>query len=334
VELTGEPTPIAEEVGYNRGFGFFAASADGLVYRRASGQSAQLTWFDREGKKLGTEGEPHTLDLSLSLSPGGDRVAMSIFAGGLQDIWIAEFGRGVTRLTSDPGLHTAPGWSPDAKQVAFSSSRAGHYDLYAKASNGDGAEERLFSSDETKYPSSWSRDGRFLMYSSQNAKTKSDLWVLPMGRAPQERVPFPFLLTDATETAGVFSPDTRWVAYESDESGSTDIYVRSFTAPAVPGSSPAGPKRLVSKGGGTRPIWRSDGREIFYLAPDGSMMAVRVSTEPVFDSGIPQRLFQAPFSRLWDVDAAGKRFLFGFPQGSATPPPFTVVRNWQQAAKR
>ena len=133
----------------------------------------------------------------------------------------------------------------------------------------------------------------------------------------------------------MFSPDGRSVAYMSDESGSWEIYVRSFTPPAATGSSPAGPKRLVSKGGGTGPRWRGDGKELFYLALDGKIMAVKVTTGPVFDSGVPQLLFPLPSNRVWwDVDANGQRFLVAIPVAPGTPPPFTVVRNWQQGLKR
>ena len=304
-----------------------------MIYRRAPGQTSQMTWLDRHGKVLDTEGEPYVANSLPHLSPDGQRAAMGVFDGRNIDIWISEFARGTTRLTSDPGLKDAPVWSPDGRYVAFSSSRAGHYDVYRKASNGDGAEELLFESGENKYPSSWSRDGRFLRISRSIQRRRAILWVLPMEGA-KDRRPFAFLQTDATEIAGAFSPDTRWVAYTSDESGSWEIYVRSFTSPAAAGSSPAGPKRLVSKGGGTGPRWRSDGQELFYQAPDGSVMAVNVTIDPMLDSGLPRLLFQLPLNRLWDVDAGGERFFFLMPVGEGTPPPFTVVRNWQKGLKR
>jgi serine/threonine protein kinase len=330
LEFAGDAVPVAEGVGSNIASGFFAASADGLIYRRAIARDSQLTWFDRQGKVLGTEGEPFLLDSGLRLSPKADRASLGRFDGRNIDIWISEFARGIVRLTSDPGLKAGSVWSPDGKYVAFSSSRAGHYDLFVKASNGDGPEELLFASGENKYPSGWSADGRFLLYFSVNGTTKSDLWVLPMAGAAKGGDPFIFLRTDAEESMGVFSPDSL-VAYKSDESGSGEVYVRPFTPPTAAGSSPAGPKRPVSRGGGTEPRWRRDGRELFYMAPDGSMMAVAVTPQAVF--GVPQRLFQLSINLSWDVDSTGTRFLFAIPSGQ-TAPPFTVVRNWQRTSTK
>ena len=164
--------------------------------------------------------------------------------------------------------------------------------------------------------------------------TNNDLWVLPMGGASRDHRPFVFLQTSASERSGVFSGDGRWVAYVSDESGADEIYVRAFIPPAAQGASPAGPKHLVSNGGGTRPRWGVDGSELFYMAPAGNVMAVRVTHQSAFDSEPPQRLFQLSSSRLWDVDATGHRFLLAIPAGPRTPAPFTVVRNWHQGTEK
>ncbi|MEP7308041.1 MAG: protein kinase [Acidobacteriota bacterium] len=328
--LTGEAVPVAEQVGRTKGTGYFAASSDGLIYRRAPDQAARLTWFDRQGHVVGTEGEPFIADSGPRLSPTGERAAIGLFADHNIDLWISEFTRGLSRLTSGPGLKEAPVWSPDGRDIAFASSRTGHFDLYKKGSNGEGVDEPVFASDENKTPSSWSRDGRFLLFSSESAKTKRDLWILPMQGDAKDRQPFAFLRTDAVETAGAFSPDMQAVAYASDESGAFEIYVRSFTPASAAGSAPAGPRRLVSKGGGIRLHWRSDGKELFYLALDGRMTAVDVTVHPVLHFGVPRVLFTLPVNGPWDVDAAGQRFLLAIPMDPGTPRPFTVVRHWQE----
>jgi serine/threonine-protein kinase len=168
-----------------------------------------------------------------------------------------------------------------------------------------------------------------LLYTGDDPKTKRDLWVLPMDAAPSGRKPVAFLSTDFDELNGKFSPDSHWVAYQSDESGRYEIYVRPF--PAVDG----GGKWPVSHGGGILPHWRQDGKELFYIGPDNALMAVPVSASgAVFQPGTPAALFKAPPRSAWDVTADGKRFLFPVPSGEATQNPFTVVQNWMSLLKR
>ena len=173
-------------------------------------------------------------------------------------------------------------------------------------------------------------DGRFLLYGDVDPKTKVDLWVLPMDGASGERKPIPFLRTEFNEQRAKFSPDDRWVAYQSDESGKFEIYVRPF--PAVEGG---GEKWMVSHGGGTDPRWRGDGKELFYLAPDGNVMAVPVATSGAgFQPGTPAVLFKGPPSPPgWDVSADGKRFLFPVPAGDTVLAPITVILNWMSLLK-
>jgi Tol biopolymer transport system component len=338
-ELTGDAAAVAEQVGSYRAFGFFAVGKDKLIYRSAAGQTAQMTWVDRQGKALGIVDKPFVYEAGPSLAPGGERVAFSSFDGGSVQIWLLDFARGAkTRLTSEQGLHTAPVWSPDGSRVAFSASRRGHYDLYLRSPNDAGGEELLFESGENKFPSSWSSDGRFLLFGSENPKTGYDLWVLPMaggaadpGGTPK---PFPFAQSEFGEFAGQFSPDGRWIAYASTETGKPEIYVQPFT-PAAGGSSPTGGKSIVSSGGGTRSAWRADGKELYYATPEGKMMAVEIATGPALKAGIPRLLFPMPPNVLdWDVSADGKRFLLAVPQSESTPAPFTVVLNWQAALKK
>jgi Tol biopolymer transport system component len=174
------------------------------------------------------------------------------------------------------------------------------------------------------------------MYYAIDPKSKADLWVLPLSG---DRKPFPFLRTEFNEQYGRFSPDGRWVAYSSDESGRDEIYVRSFSPGSGETASAAGGKWLISNGGGTQPRWRGDGRELYYLASDGKLMSVEISANPIFQAGVPRVLFQAPptvseTSPRWDVTADGTRFIFPAPTPQSTEASFTVVLNWQAALKK
>ncbi len=163
-------------------------------------------------------------------------------------------------------------------------------------------------------------------------ETKSDLWVLPL---QGDRKPIPLLRTQFNERSGQFSPDGRWIAYISDESGSDEIYVREFYSGSAQGPWDAGSKWLISKGGGTDPRWRGDGKELFYVASDGKLMAVDISAKPVFQAGAPRPLFQLPPGFIGgEVTADGRRFLVGVPLAQSASVPFTVVLNWQATLKK
>ena len=183
----------------------------------------------------------------------------------------------------------SPVWSPDGSRIIWRSNRDGRYDLYWKAASGAGPDELLLkSSNISKVPTDWSLDGRFLIYYEIDPKTKRDIWVLPLSG---DRKPFPFLQTESSEAAGQLSPDGRWMAYTSDQSGAFEIYVRSFPS--------GGGQWQVSTKGGTGPCWRRDGKELFYYAPDGKLMAVEVKSGPrggrqeaSFEAGPPHALFE------------------------------------------
>jgi len=334
LELSGEPARVAEQVGNNNNvFGFFSAAENGtLAYRRTASANSQLTWFDRQGKLIGQAGEPAPYQYVV-LSPDETRAARSLSQGFIlnPDIWLLEFARGVsTRFTFHRA--TFPVWSPDGTHVAFSSSRAGPYDLYQKASNGAGDDELLFKSTEGKTPTSWSADGRFLLYTAFNPKTKSDLWVLPL---QGDRKPIPLLRSDYNEAWGRFSPDSRWIAYQSDDSGMNEIYVQPLDLTLANAVSLGPGKTLISKGGGIRPVWRRDGKELFYQAPDRKVMAVEVTTKPALQVGSPKLLFQVPDAEsIWDVSADGKRFLVPVPVTESAQTPITVLLNWQSGLKK
>jgi Tol biopolymer transport system component len=247
-----------------------------------------------------------------------------------------------TRFTFDSAWDEYPVWSPDGSRIAFSSDRGGTiYDLYQKASSLAGEDEPLFKSPELKFPTSWSADGRFLLYFT--ASTPSQIWSLPVG-ARADRKPIPMGHTEFNQILGRFSPDGHWIAYASDESGTPQVYVRPFDTSSTTGTSSAnGPpvvgKWMVSKDGGRSPLWRRDGKELFYLSPDGTAMAVDVSTSGVFQAGIPKPLFKVPAGVFfWDVSADGKRFIMAAPSptaaGAAAQAKFAVVLNWQAALKK
>jgi Tol biopolymer transport system component len=330
--LIGEPTRVLPHVGHNPAFGFFGASANALAYRNAPGEGiAEMAWFDRHGNRDASFGEPASLYSPPVLSPDGSRVAMAKFEGGNVDVWVYDVVRNVNqRLTSDPALDDSPVWSQDGARLAFASSRAGHYDLYRIAASGEGREELLYASGENKLPTSWSPDGRYLLYGTHARETNGDIWLLPLDGAGQ-RTPVPLVHTRANEGGGKFSPDARWIAFVSDESGIAEVYVQPFVVPSASGDSPAGPKVLVSRKGGRRPQWRVDGKELFYTSPDGGLMSVTVAAGAALRPGIPQLLFRTP--PLWFSEANatsdGMRFLVAVPVEQTTVQPFIVVLNWQ-----
>ena len=246
----GEPVSVADNVA------LASTSAAGVMAYRAqfASDQRQLAWFDARGDQLQTVGEPGDLS-AFSLSPDGKSVAVTVGTGEALDIWILEAARGLrTRFTFDQAIDRYPIWSPDGRSLAFASSRLGHLNLYRKSVDGAvGSEELLYSDERDKQPYSWSPDGRYLIFSSIDPKTKSDLWILPM---TGERKPFAFAQTEFSEIQGVFSPDGRWIAYVSDESGTAEVYAAPFPGP--------GAKRVIStrqsgSGSGGVPLWRPDG---------------------------------------------------------------------------
>ena len=235
-----------------------------------------------------------------------------------------------SRFTFDPSNNPYPIWSPDGSRIVFASNRDGPFNLYQKASSGAGNDEALLKSDVPKTPLDWSRDGRFIVYRNSDPKTGLDLWMLPLAG---DRKPIPFLQTEFNETAAQFSPDGRWIAYASDESGRYEVYVRPFN-----GGPAAGGKWLISSNGGNWPKWRGDGKELFYLAADGKLMAVEVKGDSsAFEAADPKPLFETRTRGLGPVrgiTADGKQFLINTEVAEATSSPITVVLNWTTGLKR
>jgi len=319
-ELEGDTVRIADDVGLDSTFrGAFSVSRNGsIAYRTGSLTYTQLTLFDRSGKRLGTIGGKDADALSNpSVSPDGRRVAVDRMVQGNRDIWLVDSVRS-TRLTSDPGTDQQPIWSPDGNQIVYWST--GLYSV--KTSGGVSTPELIDQSGGT--PSSWSRDGSFILTSVADPKTGRDLWVLPMQGERKAQV---FLQTDFEERFGQFSPDGHWVAYESNASGSFEIYVRPFP--------PSDWELKVSTSGGTEARWSNDGKELYYLAPDGKLMAVPVSLrDSTMDTGRPVALFAARtaggpssgFRQQYDVTANGQFLVNTVLQDAASY--VTLLLNW------
>jgi eukaryotic-like serine/threonine-protein kinase len=339
LELSGAPVTVASQVAGFRNYGAFSASTNGLlVYvTGGAGTTFQPTWFDRQGKVLGTVGEPGDL-VSLSLSPDGRGAAVSRVDSGVT-IWLLDFSRSTSeRFTFGSAIAADGIWSPDGNSIIFASNPSGPSDLYQKPASSASDEGLLLKSSENKTPTDWSRDGRFLLYTVEDPKTAREaLWVLPLGG---DKKPFPFLHTEFDNDYGRFSPNGRWVAYQSDESGRNEIYVRTFTPDSPTAASDAGGKWLISTEGGSEPRWGEDGKELYYLAADGKLMSVDIATNPVIQAGVPKALFQTPLPprmgvrESWDLTPDGKRFLFLAPVGPSGEVSFTVVLNWQAGLKK
>ena len=338
----GDPIPVAERVGSYHLSGLFSVSPSGVLAYSAGPTAlwlSQLSWFDRQGKQLGHAEQPGTYSYTdFALSPDGKRLAASKIdprSGGETGIWLLDLLRGVsTRFTFDQAPDSAPVWSPDGSRVAFAAYRAGGNGIYQKTTNGAGKEQALVSvTGDEKFPDDWSRDGRFLLYTQQDPQTHADLWVLPLaGDGTPSGTATSFANTVFSEEQGRFSPDTRWIAYASDESGRSEIYIQPFPAPPNGGS-----KTPISRDGGSQPRWRRDGKELFYSSPDGKLMAVDVTEGPIFKASAPRILFQVPVAQIghneggvqvlaWDVAPDGKRFLIDTATTSSES--VTVVLNW------
>ena len=340
LQLQGEPFRLVESVETSQSIGMFSVSPSGaLAYRSAdSDKNYQLTWFDRQGKTQGNFGPPGPAQ-GIALSPDGTRAAVRDAESPAQgDIWLLDIARGVpTRLTFRHSAGSFPVWSADGNRIAFSAGTTFLDTVYEKTSSGTGDDKELFNRvGESTHPTSWSHDGRFLLYYTVNApKTGVDMWVLSM---EGDRKPVLLLGTQFNEGNASFSPDMRWIVYQSNESGRYEVYVRPFLASGPSGVPALGERKVqISKDGGTEPKWRGDGKEIIFQAPPRgtSKMAVEVKTNGT-TFGVPQRLFTAPLDYGWDVTADGKRFLLAvLPTGQPSAvTPITVLLNWQAALKK
>lgn len=295
-----------------------------LAYRagEANAAVAQMSWMDRDGRIVGTLG-PAGDYRNLMLDPSGDHATANSTVDS-EDVWTFDVQRGTTsRLTFDPSTDSDPVFSPDGRTIAFYSTR-NPPGIYRKPASGAGAEELVAATGLQSWPRDWSRDGRFLLY-----QKVADLWILPMDG---DRKPFPYLATPARESEGAFSPDGHWIAYTSDETGRSEVFVQDFPA--------KGAKFQISTGGGAEGRWRQDGRELVYLSADSRLMSVSIDRSPEFRLGLPKPLFETALSSLalapqrrFAVSADGQRFLMNVRIGGSSLPPITLWVNWQSALR-
>ena len=326
--------PIAERLYFESftGKASFSASQNGILVYQSGGSSSEiwLRWIDRNGKPTGTISQTSAY-WNLRISGDGKRIVISQNTSGAPDIWLYEMSRAAwTRFTFDPAIERWPIWSPDGSTIVFSSNRKKSFDLFQRASSGAGSEELLLGSNFDKAPTDWSRDGRFIAYTVTDPKTRrEDIWILPMD---DKRIPFVFLQTEFNELRAAFSPDGRWIAYQSDESGRFEVYIRPFPGP--------GGKWQVSTGGGTRPRWRSDGKELFFYRGDGTILAAQIKLGPAsIDADSGRTLFKVvalggALRDIYDVTGDGQRFLVAGPEDANSSSPFSLVVNWQAEVKK
>ncbi len=325
LKTTGEAVPLAEKIGTdNVGLARFSVSRNGVLVYRTAQSAGRLLWRDRSGRELDSPGDPGAYN-NPAISPTGDRVAYNFGdpRTGKQDVWIRNFARGVaSRFTLGAGDNYRAVWSPDGASVVFGSDRSGTQDLYEKSTRGQSAEKLILHTDENKFATSWTRDGRYIAYTSQSPRTNLDIWALPTfgDRKPVAISSGPF-----AENTAMFSPDGRHVAYVSNESGRNEIYVQTFPE--------AGGRWQVSTAGGIDPSWRADGKELFYRSPDQKLLAVEIRSEGEFQAGIPKPLFaasvvQGATRNRYSPSPDGQRFVFVAPLGRDSLGPTNVVLNW------
>jgi len=341
-QLAGDAVPVIERVSME-GTRYVSASVSEngtLVYAPGGLLSPlQLTWFDRAGKILGTLGEGG-VDVNLSLSPDERRVALALRSGSPEnlDIWTIDIARNLRdRVTSDAQPEGWPVWSPDGTRIVFGTGSPGG--LVEKAHlvqtlvNGTGANETLLEAVGTPSrpcgprqcalaPTDWSADGRFVLYTfNGNFPQTLDIWALPLSG---DRKPFPVIHTEFNESQGTFSPDGRWIAYTTDETGQPNVYVQPFLR--------AGGKIRISPNGGRNPHWRADGRELFYIDANGAMTSVSIDAKDTLAAGLPKTLFPAGVistQNMYAVTRDGQRFLVDARlRNTPTVTPLTVIVNW------
>ena len=319
LKFSGEPVLISDSLYYFYGpaTAGFSVSSAGVLACEARQSPTRLAWLDRAGKEtsvLVPEGDVR----EVRLSTDGKRLATGVLdrKTGTSDVWVYELARNVsTRLTLGPFNDDAPVWSPDGSQIAFRSDRHGPPDLYVIDAASPGSEKLLLAPEGAQQTESWSPDGRFLAYTESNRTTGDDIWLLPVGGSGK---PIPYLRSRFEEFDPRFSPDGRWIAYCTDESGTTEVYVSPRDDP--------GRRTRVSTGGGRGPRWRRDGRELYYLGSDGNLMAVPLG--PGAEAGLPAALFRFVSGVIdFDVAPAGDRFIATTPVG-VRPAPVQVTLGW------
>lgn len=321
LQFTGEPTGIASEAPdpLTRNGTMFSASAQGLLSFGGGGDRSKLAWFNRRGEKLGQLSTPTPLH-NPALSPDEKFLFGAGFNQGQRGIWVVDLQRGASNWLIRNA--SAPIISSDGSQLAFSFGELGT-GLYVRSTGGGEGDELLTRTTQWAITDDWSQDGRYIVYETITPESGRDLWLIPRFG---DRQPTPFLQNAANETQGRVSPDGRWIAYASDESGSWEVYVQSFPRP--------GNRQTISTGGGAQPQWRRDGLELFYLSADRSLMAVDVKPGPTLEVTKPNALFRIDmtvdlntYRNQYAVSRDAQRFLVDVTDEEAGDP-ISVLLNW------
>ena len=334
MEVSGTPLPVGENVmesGQGAAqYGFSHLGSFVYVPGGAATDQGRLVWVDRKGNEQPLDA-PMNVYTSVRLSPEGSRIALEVRVAAFT-AWIYDLSRStMTRFFYEAGGRGAV-YTPDSRRIAFYSSPAGTRGLFWKPAGGGGSEERLAVTENLAVPFSFSPDGRFLAFIEQNPSTGWDIGILTLeGERKQES----FLRTPFNESTPMFSPDGRWLAYTSNESGRYEVYVQPFPAP--------GEKVQISSNGGVDPVWARSGRELFFRTGN-KMMAVPVQTSGRFTAGKPSELFEAVIYETlevggipmgsYDVTADGQRFLMVKAAPARPATQISVVVNWFEDLKR
>jgi len=325
--LSRDPVQLVDRIATSSSFyGAFSTSGNGVLAYATNTSTAELVWFARDGRRLGVA-SPRGAYADFRLSPDQRHVAVAEVEPHTQltDLRLIDLIRGSnSRLTTSPATDASPVWSPDGTRLVYRSNREKVHDLYVRGADGSGGDEPLLKSAAAKYPTDWTPDGQFLVYHTSDPRTRFDLWAVPVDHPDQPR---PLVRTEYDEVQGQVSPNGRWLAYTSNLAERLDVYVEPLFA--------QGPRWQVSVAGGSDPRWRRDGKELFYVARDGTLMVVNTGPEEAFDPGRPRPLFrlagfstQPPYLSAYDIGAGGQRVLVRVPIEPMQTTPLTVLVHW------
>ena len=326
LKLSGEPVPALDQrLAFVHGAinTAYSASANGTIAFEPDPTTNQpLAWLDRSGKVLGRIPAQGNYD-EVAISPDGTRIAAQWddVENHEKDLWLYDLQRqSWSRLTFNPTVMNGIAWSPDSKRIAFAGQIHGFREIFIKQVDSADPEQVFLPGLPPKNPTDWSRDGKLLVFDGLGETSSGDLFGVPLAGGK----PYAIAATPANEIFGAFSPDSRWVAYMSDQTGRVEIFVRSVDG--------TGNTIQVSSGGGSLPRWNPKGKELFYLGPGNTMMAVDVQTSPTFRAGIPHALFTIPGFNQYAVDPSGTRFLISYIGADAQNISLTVTTNWHPPA--